>query len=571
MASRRRSNLRRMGGTGGGGAPAAPTPGAPANRQVVTTGVAESTSCTSLADSSVDFYVDGVSVATMTPGLLGAFTYTWTPGSIGNVVVTFVGNVTGASSPITVTIDAANLISQNITTYTQSGTTTTAKTGVIYHPLTGLSGAVYETKASGSGSARRLFYIGTVTGAQNVQKIVGLDVWVGIKPGSVTNALSWSPGSGAGIYDVALNQNSSAACYSCVVEGPITAPDGIVWQRVQYRRLDNATSASTNCYLDLMRDTQNTTYTLSAGEATASGIYLADIRWVDDVSLPFLISDKMAIYEDTTASAALSYTGAKQFYHKSRNIDSETNMAGGPGGISVRLIYPTGYDPSAGTGKLLLILKAQTDTADTTGGYASTWTAAKDSVDYANTYGTVVAVIDERPSEGYWAGKFDTGNKDMVGWYNDVWLPWMIRYQGISSSAEYHRVVGFSKGGNAAIMFKLLYPNNWGYAGAADAAFLNAYPSNNAGLSYDSAGTYNSHDPYQILTSNLDSVNDKARIVITGGITWNADLAAMKALLDANSVLYTYYTVAWAAHHWGNTGGINTVWTPDFIDAVMAL
>jgi hypothetical protein len=546
----------------------------PKNRNILTVSVSKSVSVYSPDDTTGSLYVDGVPNTSLTNDGIGNFTGTYAPGAsvAASKSLTFVGDVTGTSDAIIITIDAANLTDQVMTGWTKSNVNIDACDGTSGKPdinSPGGNGKMYRITPTGSGSARRLFYKDPVGSGTEVCS--GMEAWILMKSGSVTNFISYSPGSGAGIINPQTGQNSASNCHSTVVETITNYYGGMDAHRVQWRRIESASGGANNNYWDLMQDTQNTTFNLAGGDLAAAGIYMSEPRRVDDVKLPFTASDKLAAYIDDAASTALGVTGGKVLYYKHPYVDTDTAMAGGPGGVVVKMILPSGHNPALANYPVLFINLAQTDGAETGASHPTAWDTAKDATaDYANTYNCVVVVTYERPSEGYWGGVFDNGSKNMWDFYPDVLLPYLIKNFGVSPDREDHLGSGYSKGANFWAGQILLKSYAWGQVGLADGAYLNTPLNNNADLNYGPTHTlYNAHDAYQQLTSNLPAVQGNARIALWGGYAWNTDLAAFKALLDANGINYSYSSTAWTYHGFGPTG-INTGYYPVMVASMFA-
>ncbi len=447
----------------------------PIDRSVLTKSVAITVAVTSVGDSTVTLYQDGTSLGTMTNAGGGSWNYSWTPGTnISSSTLTAVGNVNGTSAGIIVTIDNANTLNATMTAWTQSSTATTVASGIT-HPDG--SGTVYKVAPSAAGSARRLFYT-SPTGTSGFAS-TGFQFWAGLIPGSVTNVISYNDGQAIGTIDLKTEETASSNMYTFIVERKVVG--GISWKRIQMQRLDSASTAGTNCYCDIMQDVTasltSQTYTLASGDLAGSGAYIASPRRVDAVSLPFVPVMRMTAYKDAAASSALGITNAEQWWYKHNWVDTETNMAGGIGGVGIRLVRPSGWS-SVNTYPLIVFFKALTDSAETSGGNKTAWQTATID-DYANIYNAIVMVVDERPSEGYWGGVKTSNVKDMFDFYGQVLVPWAQRICAVSSKRYDRIAIGYSKAGNLGVAQILLYPTTWGYVGAWDGAFLNTYPNNN--------------------------------------------------------------------------------------------
>ncbi len=550
--------------------------GFPSNREVLTVSTAASLSCTSVSDTSVEWWVNGAFVSTLTPGALNTFTGTWTPGVTGNVTAYFKGNVTGNGVEKTLIVDTANTqTNQNfVTSWTKSNVTVTNADGASGRPLITIprtSTNFSIVVPSASGSARRLMFLDPVSPGAFL--LHGMDVWVGVKTGSKMAWLSYNPGGGSGVINPITNDNQVNDSYCTVVEGPFFNYQGSGYDiaRVQFRKKDNTVTAGTNCFFDFMGDANNETYTIAAGaDFTGAAMLIGAVRRVNTIALPFDITEKMGAWLTGTNKGGVS--NSYQYAYKHQYVDSIANIAGGPSGVNIDVIYPTGYNKALGTGKLLLAMKAQTNAADTAtmSGLGKTTYETMTIDTYADRHNCVVVIVDERPSEGYWNGVFDDGTKNMDAFIPLILVPWLMKNHGISPLRKDRYIWGWSKAGNAAMKQMLKYPTVWGFGGAADAGWNNVYPANNAGLNYNSAATYNANDPKQILASLKGPLQDKTRFVLGNGFAWNVDLAAMQALMTSEGVPYNNYTATWAAHANGPTG-TNNGWTRGFVDAVMAL
>lgn len=509
-------------------------------------------------------YVNGSSVVSLTNDGAGNFTGTYTPGALASAnSLTFVGSVTGVSAAIVVTVAEANTQDIVLSGYNKSNVNCV----VTAIPSPGGNGFMYLLTPSGSGSARRLLYKDPSAGSA-LQTATGMQFWVLMKSGSVTNFLGASL-QGGGVINPQNGYSSASYGYCTVKEVIRNYYGGMDAFRVQFRLTDATTAAGTNNYMDLMQDTQNNTYTLATGDLAAAGIYISEPRRVRDVALPFSPQDRMAAYVDATDSAALGVTNGHVLYYKSNLMDTEVAMNGGSASSTkVLFILPTGHNPANGNYPILFINRAQSDGAES--GHPTAWVTASDAAaNYADTYGCIVAVGDEASPEGYWGGVLNDGSKNVFSFYPDVLLPYFIKNFGASPDREDHLGASYSKGANFWFGQMVLRPDAWGQIGCGDGAYLNAYPGSNSDLNYSDSAHYNAHDAYQLLPTHLASVTGNARICLFGGFAWNTDLAAMKSLLDSNHINYTYSLTAWTYHGFGPTG-VNTGWFPPMIAAMFA-
>lgn len=533
---------------------------APANRRVHTVSTALSVSVYAPDDASVDFKVNGSTIGAMTNAGGGVWTYSWTPVAVASSnLLTATGNVSGTSAEIVVTVDAANTVNQTMTGWTQSNTATTAPAGFT-HPDG--SGAIYLVKSSASGAARRLFY--TSPSGAGTTPSHGFEIWAAAKPSSVTNVISYNDGAGIGKIDLVTEEISASNMYTSIVERKTV--DGLSWKRVQFQRLDNAATAATSCYMDLQRNIKEAlsgdSITLSAGEHTDSGVYLASPRRVDDVKLPFTTDMRLAGYLDPALSVS-PYGSYDVWYMKHPKLDTETNMAGGIGGILLHVKKPSGYNTSQ-TWPVLWMLPALSDATEA-GASNLRPVDIEAAGNYANTYQCIVVIPFERAPEYFWWGKLNTGNNDLDGYLMDAIWPWLARTYNASTSRNDHLMIGYSKSGHGALSFLLRRPDRIGFIAADDAPWTKVWPSNFNDAGFGTEANFNTYDPAQILPANLASVDDKERIYLSAGYTFESDYDDFLPILDSNSVEYTAAKTVRAKHAWLSS------WADPAVAAIFAM
>lgn len=525
---------------------------APSNQEILTVSTAYSVSVSAPADSSVDFYVNGSLLSAMTNAGGGVFTYSWTPASIASSVsVKATGNVTGDTPTYIVTVAEANLIATNMTTWTVSGCTITAAAGVTHPDGTG---AVYEVKPTAAGTASRTFYR-TVSPAPSVFSS-GYEIWVGTKAGSPTNVLSFNNAVANTFYDFVTDMNECGNMYSAVVETRVVA--GITWKRCQVQRLSTAPSAQATMFHYLCKTTNTNSYDITAGELASCGIYVCDPRWVGSTSLPFTPRQKMACYRDT----AFVGTG-ERWYYKHPFVDTESNMAGGPGGLTIRVLKPTGWTKT-GNYKVLYCLPALIDTTETSLGHATATQTMIDG-DYHNTYNCVVVIPYDRNNFLWWGCKAD-GSANTHDFMAFVLRQWTIDLLGASPDRNKHVLLGYSKSAFAAHSLMLRHSDKFGYAAGWDSPLINAWPNNQTPDAFTTQAQFNLYDPIQLLPTKVSAIDDKRRILVMGYEVFESETNAFMTALNSYNVSYYLRLVDEGVHSWGTT-----TWVPVAVAELMKL
>lgn len=537
----------------------------PKNQEILTVSVGYTIRVLAPDDSAVNFKVNGSTVGAMTYSA-PYWQYTYTPGAVASsTTLTAEGNVTGVGPAIDITIAEANGLDQTMTTWSTNGRCSVTAAGAGVTDPDGGTNA-YDWKVTTATSGQYYIYksvTGSVTDVFNSNEI-----WVTPKnpgtPGAITKINFNNTAAGA-CMDVGpdkAGQNTAAVGYSWIAEKRTIG--GRDWYRIQW--IPSASSTTHNpTYHYMTTDFQNGNFTGVAND----GLYVYKPRAVSTTRLNPTINQKLACYFDSVIGTIGSSGGYERWYYKHPYVDTVTNMAGGPGGIELQVVKPnSGWSLTANL-PMLVALKPQTDGAETGSGNQTTLTTF--TVDpYANTYNCVVVMPYERPSEGYWWGVMSTGAKNMIGFLGEVLVPYAIQNWGVSRLRNDHLMIGYSKSGNAVFTQILFYPAVWGFIAAWDGAYNNAYPSNNANISYDNSTIYNAYDPLQQLTAKQASVLDAKRIVLLGYYTWGADQLSMKSALDGLGIQYDYNRVLQSKHSWGSSTSGN-VWTPDAVQRLFAL
>lgn len=533
----------------------------PSNREVLTVSVARTIVVYAPDDivAGVDFKVDGTTQGAMTHVGAGVFNYTYTPGAVSaSKTLTALGGASGLSASIVVTIDAANTQDQVLTGYNKSNTTvvTTADTP----PVAGAQ--VYKIAPSSSGSARRLTYKDCVGGGTIFQN--GFDLWVASPAGNITTVLSINDGGGIGIIDVVSEQNWASNMYSCVVETKVVG--GLTWKRIQMKRLHSAASNGLNCYIDIQRDGVNTTYSLTSGEAAASGLLFCLIRRVDDVELPFLPAERIAIhyYGSTTSNGQT----VEQWYYKHDYVNSETNMAGGADGTPnaygsapcmVLVLKPTSFNP-AKKYRTLTVLPALLDSTEQSispaGSHDTPLKAMTMYTNYCDLYDCIILIPFDR--DGFlWWGCHSDGSANLHAFMGQVMPRMAEKFWNGSPNRNDRLLLGYSKSAWAAHSLMLLYANEYGFAAGWDSPLSGAWPNNNSTDAFTTQANFNLYDPIQILSS-FGAVNrDRRRLLVMGYEVFQSETLTFQAALDAAGIPYYSRLVDEGVHSWGTT-----TWVP---------
>ena len=529
---------------------AAPVINAPAEQEIVTVGVAYNMSIYAPGDASVNVYLNNTLLGVATYVGIGVWSYSWTPAAVATTgVLKATGNTTGDSVVRNVTIAEANAVTTALSGWSQSGGLTI--TGGYPDPDGGNNAYLVKINAAVSAASRYLYKTASTSPTEYQN---GMEMWV--KPyGTGMSVLSVAHGGGNCFYDLLSGQSTAGMMSAAVVETSTNGGGG--WNRLQASR-STGPSAQSTFYWYLCRSLSTNAITVTSGEVISGiGFYMYDPRWVGTVKLPLTAAQRMAIYFNDLTS------GIETWYYKHDFLDTSANMAGGPGGLTLKVIKPTGWDATKRY-KILYVLPALLASTEGSLGHA-TPEAAMIAGDYANIYNCVIVIPYDRAGFLWW-GCNSSGAANAHDWVAYVLTDFCKRLLGGSLDRNDHIILGYSKSAHAAFSLLMRHPDKFGFAGGWDSPLANGWPNNNSPDSYTTQANWNLYDPIQLISSNVSSLTDRRRLVVMGYEVFPTETALYKAELDANNVSYYDRQVDEGVHSWGTS-----TWVPIAVEQLMNL
>ena len=203
---------------------------APGKQRFVTNGVAVSVTATGATDSSMNFHVNGSSVGAMTNAGGGNWTFTWTPASVAaSVSLTAVGNVSGTSTPVIVTVSAQNSIATDVTTWGSSWCARATSAGTTHPDGTGM---VYTAIPYAAGSNN--LAVGRALSPTPTIRESSFEIWMGVAASNPLRCVQLNFGLGGGYINFDTLETTAGDCYIWPMEQKTIG--GILWTRVQLLR-----------------------------------------------------------------------------------------------------------------------------------------------------------------------------------------------------------------------------------------------------------------------------------------------------------------------------------------------
>ncbi len=170
--------------------------------------------------------------------------------------------------------------------------------------------------------------------------------------------------------------------------------------------------------------------------------------------------------------------------------------------------------------------------------------------DYANLY-DVVIIIPYVKQATPWFGTKNDGTSLQETLLTDVLMQFTEEELACSSERNDTFVIGYSKTGNAAYSLILRNPTVFGYACAWDGTFSISWDTNGLGDNYGTEAHWETFNPLDILSANVDSVNDAERLVLLGYESYQSGQIAMQSALNGESVDFHFYAADTDDHSWG--------------------
>ena len=515
---------------------------APANQEIVTVSVEYTVSVLSYVDTEVSIYDGETLLGAATDNEDGTFSYAWTPETEDyDVNLIAVGNVSGNSTTISVVVAESNAISQDFTNWSKKNASITV-TGGQADPDGGTA-AYLVTGYEATNTQMQINKAATVTPTEFNS---GFEIWA--KPNGLNVLMIYPLEDGSNNYAYIDLESGQSRVSDALVKIVERKSDG--WVRIWFNFQD-ALAGPKSYYLYLCNTIGDLSPDVSAGE----GMYLFEPRTASTGTLPFTDYQKLSAMYVSTVSGVEQWEYRHPFINTSADLSASARV--------LEVIRPTSWSAS-GSYPTLHALPALGKSIEN---------AALDftSGDYANTYNCVIVMprFDEPGGKIPWYGMKNDNTDNQHGFVADVMTAFSEEFLAGASGKENHLLLGYSKSANGAYSLILRNPTKFGYACGWDGPWVLDWDTEAVSFGLDTAfGTeaqFDLYDPYQILAANVASVNDKKRLVLLGYETFQQDQVDMKALLDANSVLYTYDATDTGDHSFG--GG----WLDDAVAELFAL
>lgn len=515
----------------------------PSEQAVLTNGTAYTIAAYSAEDTALTIYKDGLLLGSMTSGGGGNFTYSWTPASnASEVQIKVLGDVTGYSQITRYTVDSANLISQDLTTWTKSNAGITITSGQT-DPWGGTT--AYKVSLPVTSSTSR--NISATASSTPAEKLCGIDVWV--KPYGGMNVLyvSSSGSSKGNFFDITTGQSKSTALYGCIVEN---GPNNDGWVRVRFARAaETYDTTSFPFYFCQVMDS----IVLNIDSTTAAagiGFYFCEPRFVADV-VPY-----MSFYQKLSVRLYATSSGVEQWYYKHPTVDSASDMVtindepGFHGSNCFRVIKPSGWS-SANKYKVVYMLPALTDDLEANVQLSpNPWELARDN-GYATTH-NVVIVVPYFKSSALWYGCKDDGTVDMHSAMVNLPTQFSIDWLSASTNPMDHMLVGYSKSGWAAISLLMRNPHKFGYAACWDGPFNNYFNQGDTVTAFGTQGQYDLYSPNLIADDYKSNYNTSRRIIVMGGNNFVSSYTNFLSTLNSNYIQFSERYNTEAKHCWAH-------------------
>jgi len=512
---------------------------APSNQQILTVSSAYTVTVSAPSDSAVEFWVDGVKLDDMVSAGAGVFTYSWTPGSIDySVSIKAVGNVTGDSETLTVTIAEANKVTQTMTSWNKSaGITVTG--GQPFWDGTNTAYLV-ENSTTKTGSTNTYIY---TTWTADTEANSAFEIWLAPREVGVFAPNLTAGGGSIGLVDGVIGQSFGNKQITTIVETKYDSANNRTWYRVQTQRIDQS-SAPNNIFLYPRNALGDTTYDAAIGD----GFYVALPRTVNG-QLPLTEEQKFAVYK-------ASESGGVQIW-RAQHRWASTSAVYANNYFDVRVIVPTGWT-SSGSYKALIALGALPRTMEAAGAAEGQIEAIVIAADTQNTENCVVIIPDFTGYTGQWYGCKTDGTYNLSDYVGLLMTYFGKQHLACADNREAWALYGYSKSAPGAYSLAYIHPTKFGYACGVDgnwetvplkwATEANGYQ---AVVAYTTEAQALLYDFYTLIASDASNFTDKTRLVLRGYETFQDDLTVMSARLDAYGVGYSFNSQDVGAHSFG--------------------
>lgn len=535
----------------------------PANQEIVLVSAAYAVKVLAPDDTAVNLYQNGTLLGAMTL-TAGVWGYSWTPSAVAsNANLTAVGNVTGTGLALNCTVAEANGLNQTMSAWSVGGVSATivaAGSGIL-DPDGGTNAYNW---AAGSVTSGQILAYTSITGSLT-DSFASSEIWVTPKNPGVAGAIDsivFNNASNGAVLCVGARSGEGSASDGTAWIAEQRTVGGRIWSRVQWMPTKSTTTHNP-IYHYITNNSQNNNAVFVVGD----GMYCYHPRAVSTTHLAPSINQQMAMYFDSLQGTMGATNGYERYYFKHPWCDTVANMAGGPGGVEVRVVKPTGWTK---TGNYPVVYWLKPIAPGGEAGEQLTYTMTVDQ--YANLYNCICVEPFER-TQGYWWGKYDDGTHNVYDWLYQVLVPWVRANLGVSSLKIDTLFISYSKGGNHLASSSINYAPVVGVAGWWDAATDSVYPAANADLSYNTVTIYNQYDFQHMVAASptiLNVLKDGKHVISDGYYAWGPDQLNLKAVYDANSVPYDYRRVLGSMHSWGSSTSGN-LWTQDLVARMFAL
>ena len=476
------------------------------------------------ADVSGAWLIDGVSAGT------GA-SINYTPSNTDfDVTISC-----GGGRPIKAVVAEANVVTQNINSWSKTNTTVTSG---ISDPFGGT--AAYKVNCNANGSAAQ-HLINTTINPAGAALDAGFEIWAEYNA-SMPVLMIYPIESGATHYArINLLTGEAIGNFSeCFIAESIGN-----WKRVIYKGLQDALFRTPYLYL---------CKTLAGNSDITTGTEYMSLYAPRRLEGEFPLYAKQSAYWRYDSVV----TGFDRWLYRSKFNSSENYVNSD---FSIFVLKPDSYNAA---NKYPVVYVGLTEYQPNS--LANPLTVIKNA-GLHNTHDCIFAMVQYHSSIIPWYGEKNDGTMNV----DKINLDVVRNMVDVNYSTIKHRdgrlFLGMSKSGWGAMSLLLKNPNVLGYAAMWDAPFNVTWPGTAYGIdvAFGTEVKFNAYDPKQILTSYLASVSDRKRIVLAGYYTFSQDQLDFKALLDAHGVEYSYLRTLEASHDWLNA------WIAPTVSALMGL
>lgn len=468
-----------------------------------------STARTITASATAELFADGVSIGTASPSL------SWSPSAVDNDVSIRAG---ASGAPVKAAVTAADNGSLwDISSYSKTNVTVT---GGQADPFGGTS--AYKVVAVTSGVSKNYRFSKSATGTPATANS-SIEVWVS-PIGNLLPVIRLYPLNSYAEIDPITNgvycniTTPNTLCSVSVVEKKEVG--GRMWYRLWFRG-EWGTTLST-FFVDFKNGyaAAGENVIVSSGE---HGFYIYRPRYIDG-ALPFYDYQRYgARFSDVTLGVSRYITTTP--YHD------------GTVTTYMKVLVPDSYDANRAQPYKVCVL---CPVEPTPGSSSADELQVIKTAGLHNTHDMIFVSYSSHTSSSPWGGARSNGRYD-----NHRILLSLAdaarKFFNLSTNRNDRYLLGYSKGGFAAYSVMIKSPGTFKAAAAWDVPWTQSYASmSSAGfgvdLQFGDEATFLQYQPYNILPSNLSSVNDKKRLVIGAGSTFTSQTAPMVSLMQSNGI-----------------------------------